>query len=176
MIAQFKFFLFCTCPIDTYLLMLCGINYLLNLAFTLALLAPLLNYNYYSQFQALNSSTQYWMSSVKNLNHVTAYKASNLPTHWEVVLDRVWEHSSFQRSAKNTQTESWTPSLLSHRQRYLIPLSNHTTPPSPSINSLKTPTRPTASITKPSTTSASGKSFTSGTLPEWYQNGTNFIF
>ena len=107
-----------------------------------------------------------------NLEH---FRDSNSPTLSVVVPVPVWVHSSSLKSEKNTQTESWTPSLLSHRQRYLIPLSNHTTPPSPSINSLKTPTRPTASITKPSTTSASGKSTSSLPVPKWYTSGLILI-
>ena len=107
-----------------------------------------------------------------NLEH---FRDSNSLTLSVVVLVPVWVHFLSLKSEKNTQTESWTPSLLSHRQRYLIPLSNHTTPPSPSINLLKTPTRPTASITKPSTTSASGKSTSSLPVPKWYTSGLILI-
>merc|ERR1712167_390781 len=42
---------------------------------------------------------------------------------------------------ENTQTESWPLSPSCHHQRYLIPSLSHTTPPSQSISSSKTPMR-----------------------------------
>merc|ERR1711898_24548 len=53
------------------------------------------------------------------------------------------------------EAESCAPSPLSHRQKSLTPSSSRTTPPSPSTSSLRTPTRPTVSITRLSTIFAS---------------------
>merc|ERR1712032_1391918 len=72
-----------------------------------------------------------------------------------VVLDPVWEPSSSPRSEKSTQTESWPLSPSCHHQRCLIPSLSHTTPPSLSISSSRTPMRLCALITRLSTISAS---------------------
>merc|ERR1711998_798230 len=48
----------------------------------------------------------------------------------------------------STQIESWLLSQSCHHQRYLIPSLSHTTPPSQSISSSKTPMRLCALITK----------------------------
>merc|ERR1711981_877362 len=95
-----------------------------------------------------SSSTQSSMSSEKKPKVAIASKVSKLPTPSVVVLDPVWEPSSSPRSEKNTQTESWPLSPSCHHQRYLIPLLSHTTLPSQSISSSKTPMRLCALITK----------------------------
>merc|ERR1712228_218786 len=77
-----------------------------------------------------------------------ASKVSRSPTPSVVVPDPVWEPSSSPRSEKSTQTESWPLSQSCHHQRYLIPSLSHTTPPSQSISSSKTPMRLCALITK----------------------------
>merc|ERR1712226_600127 len=77
-----------------------------------------------------------------------ASKDSRSPTPSVVVPDPVWEPSSSPRSEKSTQTESWPLSQSCHHQRYLIPSLSHTTPPSQSINLLRTPMRSCALITK----------------------------
>merc|ERR1711898_59415 len=77
-----------------------------------------------------------------------ASKDSRSPTPSVVVPDQVWEPSSSPRSEKSTQTESWLPSPSCHPPRYLIPSLSHTTPPSQSISSSKTPMRSCALITK----------------------------
>merc|ERR1712224_654408 len=102
-----------------------------------------------------SSSTQSSMSSEKKPKVAIASKVSRSPTPSVVVLDPVWEPSSSQRSEKNTQTESWPLSPSCHHQRYLIPSLSHTTPPSQSINLLRTPMRLCALITKLFTISAS---------------------
>merc|ERR1719335_1397767 len=105
--------------------------------------------------KVLSSSTPSSMSSERRLKVVTAFKVSKSPTPSVVVLDPVWEPSSSPRSEKSTQTESWPLSPSCHHQRYLIPSLSHTTPPSQSINLLRTPMRSCALITRPFTISAS---------------------
>merc|ERR1712048_13744 len=102
-----------------------------------------------------SSSTPSLMLSERKLKVAIASKDSRSPTPLVVVLDQVWEPSSSPRSEKSTQIESWPLSPFSHPQRCLIPLLSHTTPPSPSISSLRTPMRPCALITKLFTISAS---------------------
>merc|ERR1712113_689754 len=96
----------------------------------------------------LSSSTPSSMSSERKLRAAIASKVSKSPTLSVVVLDPVWEPSSSPRSEKSTQTESWPLSPSCHHQRYLIPSLSHTTPPSQSINLLRTPMRSCALITK----------------------------
>merc|ERR1711904_107389 len=103
----------------------------------------------------LSSSTQSLMSSERKLRAATASKVSRLPTLSVVVPDPVWEPSSSPRSEKSTQTESWPLSPSCHHQRYLIPSLSHTTLPSLSISSSRTPMRLCALITRLSTISAS---------------------
>merc|ERR1712226_1632852 len=98
--------------------------------------------------KVLSSSTQSSMSSERKLKVAIAFKVSRSPTPSVVVLDPVWEPSSSPRSEKNTQIESWLLSQSCHHQRYLIPSLSHTTPPSQSINLLRTPMRSCALITK----------------------------
>merc|ERR1712227_801828 len=98
--------------------------------------------------RVLSSSTQSLMSSERKLKVAIAFKVSKSPTPSVVVLDPVWEPSSSPRSEKSTQTESWPLSPSCHHQRYLIPSLSHTTPPSQSINLLRTPMRLCALITK----------------------------
>merc|ERR1711881_697379 len=93
-------------------------------------------------------STPSSMSSERRLRAVTAFKVSKLPTPSVVVLDPVWEPSSSPRSEKSTQTESWPLSPSCHPPRCLIPSLSHTTPPSLSISSSRTPMRLCALITK----------------------------
>merc|ERR1711998_604024 len=95
-----------------------------------------------------SSSTPSSMSSERKPKVAIASKVSKLPTPSVVVPDPVWEPSSSPRSEKSTQTESWPLSPSCHHQRYLIPLLSHTTPPSLSISSSKTPMRLCALITK----------------------------
>merc|ERR1712151_110664 len=95
-----------------------------------------------------SSSTPSSMSSERRLKVAIAFKVSKLPTPSVVVLDPVWEPSSSPRSEKSTQIESWPLSQSCHPQRYLIPSLSHTTPPSQSINLLRTPMRLCALITK----------------------------
>merc|ERR1711981_1420286 len=98
--------------------------------------------------KVLSSSTPSSMSSERRLKVAIAFKVSKLPTPSVVVPDPVWEPSSSPRSEKSTQTESWPHSPSCHHQRYLIPSLSHTTPPSQSINLLRTPMRSCALITK----------------------------
>merc|ERR1712176_1433043 len=102
-----------------------------------------------------SSSTPSSMSSERKPKVATASKDSRSPTLSVVVLDLVWEPSSSPRSEKSTQIESWPPSRSCHPPRCLIPLLSHTTPPSLSISSSRTPMRLCALITRPSTISAS---------------------
>merc|ERR1711953_138517 len=95
-----------------------------------------------------SSSTPSSMSSERKQKVAIASKVSKSPTPSVVVLDPVWEPSSSPRSEKSTQTESWPLSPSCHHQRYLIPSLSHTTPPSQSINLLRTPMRLCALITK----------------------------
>merc|ERR1740127_56695 len=100
-------------------------------------------------------STPSSMSSERKPKVAIASKVSKSPTPSVVVPDPVWEPSSSPRSEKSTQTESWPLSPSCLPQRSLIPLLSHTTPPSLSINLLRTPMRLCALITKPFTISAS---------------------
>merc|ERR1712166_812206 len=95
-----------------------------------------------------SSSTQSSMSSERKPKVAIASKVSKSPTPSVVVPDPVWEPSSSPRSEKSTQTESWPLSQSCHPQRSLIPSLSHTTPPSLSISSSKTPMRLCALITK----------------------------
>merc|ERR1712188_152830 len=95
-----------------------------------------------------SSSTPSLMSSERKPKVAIASKVSRSPTPSVVELDPVWEPSSSPRSEKNTQTESWPLSQSCHHQRYLIPLLSHTTLPSQSISSSKTPMRLCALITR----------------------------
>merc|ERR1712017_65518 len=103
----------------------------------------------------LSSSTPSSMSSERKPKVAIASKDSRSPTPSVVVLDPVWEPSSSPRSEKSTQTESWPLSRSCHPPRCLIPSLSHTTPPSPSISSSRTPMRSCALITRPFTISAS---------------------
>merc|ERR1712113_1349035 len=103
----------------------------------------------------LSSSTPSSMSSERRLRAATAFRASRSPTPSEVVPDPEWEPSSSPRSEKSTQTESWSLSPSCRHQRSLIPSLSHTTLPSLSISSSRTPMRLCALITRLSTISAS---------------------
>merc|ERR1719465_315036 len=105
--------------------------------------------------RVLSSSTPSSMSSERKLKVAIASKVSRSPTPSAVVLDPVWEPSSSPRSEKSTQTESWPLSPSCHHQRCLIPSLSHTTPPSLSISSSRTPMRLCALITRLFTISAS---------------------
>merc|ERR1712166_1664499 len=105
--------------------------------------------------KVLSSSTQSSMSSERKPKVAIASKVSKSPTPSVVVPDPVWEPSSSPRSEKSTQTESWPLSQSCHPQRSLIPSLSHTTPPSLSLSSSKTPMRSCALITKPFMISAS---------------------
>merc|ERR1712232_361526 len=85
----------------------------------------------------------------------TAFRDSRLPTPSVVELDPEWEPSSSPRSEKSTQTDRWSPTPSCHPPRCLIPSSSHTTPPSPSISSSRTPMMSCALTTRPSMISAS---------------------
>merc|ERR1712147_195947 len=102
-----------------------------------------------------SSSIPSSMSSERKLRAATASKVSRSPTPSVVVPDPEWEPSSSPRSEKSTQTESWPLSPSCHHQRCLIPSLSHTTLPSLSISSSRTPMRLCALITRLSTISAS---------------------
>merc|ERR1712160_55154 len=102
-----------------------------------------------------SSSTPSSMSLERKPRVAIASKVSKSPTPSVVVPDPVWEPSSSPRSEKSTQIESWPLSPSCHPQRSLIPSLSHITPPSPSINSSRTPMRSCALITKLFTISAS---------------------
>merc|ERR1712176_1548321 len=102
-----------------------------------------------------NSSTPSSMLSERKPKVATASKDSRSLTPSVVVLDPVWEPSSSPRSEKSTQTESWPLSPSCHPQRSLIPSLSHTTLPSLSISSSRTPMRLCALITRLFTISAS---------------------
>merc|ERR1711934_1128181 len=102
-----------------------------------------------------SSSIPSSMSSERKLRAAIASKVSKSPTPSVVVPDPVWEPSSSPRSEKSTQTESWPLSPSCHHQRYLIPSLSHTTLPSLSISSSRTPMRLCALITRLFTISAS---------------------
>merc|ERR1712072_1133043 len=91
--------------------------------------------------KVLSSLTQSSMLSEKKPKVAIASKVSRSPTPSAVVPDLVWEPSSSQRSEKSTQTESWPLSPSCHPPRCLIPSLSHTTPPSLSISSSRTPMR-----------------------------------
>merc|ERR1712178_400922 len=103
----------------------------------------------------LSSLTPFSMSSERKPKVAIASKDSRSPTPSVVVLDPVWEPSSSPRSEKSTQTESWPLSPSCHPPRCLIPSLSHTTLPSLSISSSRTPMRLCALITRPFTISAS---------------------
>merc|ERR1712160_198837 len=91
--------------------------------------------------KVLNSSTPSSMLSERKPKVAIASKVSRSPTPSVVVPDPVWEPSSSPRSEKSTQIESWPLSPSCHPPRSLIPSLSHITPPSPSINSSRTPMR-----------------------------------
>jgi len=97
----------------------------------------------------LNSLTPSSMSAEKKLKDVIASKDSKSPTPSEEELDLEWELSSSPKSEKNTPTELWKLSQLSHPPKSLIPLLNHTMPLFPSINWSKMPIWSSLLITKP---------------------------
>merc|ERR1712166_168613 len=105
--------------------------------------------------KVLNSSTPSSTLSVKKLKVAIASKVSKSPTPSVVVPAPAWAPSSSPRSVKSTPTVSWLLSQSCHHPRSPTPLSSPTTPPSQSINLLKTLTRLCALITRPSTISAS---------------------
>merc|ERR1711934_72153 len=102
-----------------------------------------------------SSSIPSSMSSERKLRDAIASKVSRSPTPSVVVPDPVWEPSSSPRSEKSTQIESWPLSPSCHHQRCLIPSLSHTTLPSLSISSSRTPMRLCALITRLFTISAS---------------------
>ena len=93
--------------------------------------------------------------SGKRPSHATACRDSKWLTPWVAVPVPAWEHSSSPRSVRNIQTESWTPTLSYHHQRFLTPSSSLTTQPFPFTSLLRTPMRPTVLTTRLSTTFAS---------------------
>merc|ERR1712178_361609 len=95
-----------------------------------------------------SSSTPSSMSSEKKLKVAIASKVSRSHTPSVVVLDPVWEPSSSPRSEKSIQIESWPLSPSCHPPRCQIPSLSHTTPPSLSISSSRTPMRLCALITR----------------------------
>merc|ERR1711998_587506 len=98
--------------------------------------------------KVLSSLTPSSMLSERKPKVAIASKVSKSPTPSVVELDQEWEPSSSPRSEKSTQIESWLLSPSCHPQRSLIPSSSHTTPPSQSISSSKTPMRLCALITR----------------------------
>merc|ERR1712228_765939 len=102
-----------------------------------------------------NSLTPSLMLSERKPKVATAFRDSRLPTPSVVELDPEWEPSSSPRSEKSTQTDRWSPTPSCHPPRCLIPSSSHTTPPSPSISSSRTPTMSCALTTRLSMISAS---------------------
>merc|ERR1712032_1748672 len=102
-----------------------------------------------------NLSTLSSMLSERKLKVAIASKDSRSPTLSVVVPDPVWEPSSSPRSEKSTQTDRWSPTPSCHPPRCLTPLLSHTTPPSLSISSSRTPTMSCALTTRPSMISAS---------------------
>merc|ERR1712151_600410 len=102
-----------------------------------------------------SSSTPSSMLSERKPKAVIASRDSRSPTPSVVVPDPVWEPSSSPRSEKNTQTDRWSPTPSCHPPRSLTPLLSHTTPPSLSISSSRTPMRSCALTTRPCTISAS---------------------
>mmetsp|Transcript_26703 Transcript_26703/g.19101 ORF Transcript_26703/g.19101 Transcript_26703/m.19101 type:complete len:225 (-) Transcript_26703:646-1320(-) len=105
--------------------------------------------------KVLSSLTPSSMLSERKLRVAIAFKVSRSPTPSVVVPDPVWVLSSSPRLERNTPTESWPLSPSCLPPRFPIPSLSHTTPPSPSINSLRTPMRLCALITKLFTISAS---------------------
>ena len=61
--------------------------------------------------QVPSLSTLFWTLSVRNQNPAIVFKDSNWHTHWEAVPDPVWELFLSPKSARNTPTESWIPTL-----------------------------------------------------------------
>merc|ERR1712151_1476204 len=105
--------------------------------------------------RVLSSSTPSLMSSERKLKVVTASRDSRSPTLLVEELDLVWEHSSSPRTEKSTQTDRWSLTPSCHPPRCLIPSLSHTTPPTPSISSSRTPMMSCALTTRPSTIFAS---------------------
>merc|ERR1712228_562337 len=105
--------------------------------------------------RVLSSSTPSLMSSERKLKVVTASRDSRSPTLSVEELDPAWEPSSTPRSEKSTQTDRWSPTPLCHPPRCPIPSSSHTTPPSLSISSSRTPMMSCALTTRLFMTSAS---------------------
>merc|ERR1712083_1220537 len=102
-----------------------------------------------------SSSTPSLMSSERKLRAVIAFRDSRSPTPSVVALDQEWEPSSSPRSEKSTQTDRWLPTPSCHPPRCLTLSLSHTTPPSLSISSSRTPMMSCALTTRPSTISAS---------------------
>jgi len=96
----------------------------------------------------LNSLTPSSMSVEKKPKDVIASKDSKSPTPSEEELDLEWELSLSLKSEKNTPTELWKLSQLSHPPKSLTPLLNHITPPFLSINWSKMPIWSSSLITK----------------------------
>merc|ERR1712032_1754857 len=102
-----------------------------------------------------SSLTPSSMSSERRLRVAIAFRDSRSPTPSEEVPDPVWEPFSSPRSERSTQTDRCALSLSCHHQRCPIPSLSHTTPPSLSISSSRTPMMSCALTTRPSTISAS---------------------
>merc|ERR1712032_26778 len=105
--------------------------------------------------RVLSLSTPSLMLSARKPKVAIAFRDSRSPTLSVVVPDPVWEPSSSPRSEKSTQTDRWSPTPSCHPPRCLIPSLSHTTPPSLSISSSRTPMMSCALTTRPSTISAS---------------------
>merc|ERR1712032_1365396 len=105
--------------------------------------------------KVLSSSTPSSMSSVRKLKVAIAFRDSRSPTPSVVVPDPVWEPSLSPRSEKSTQTDRWSPTPLCHPPRCPTLSSSHTTLPSLSISSSRTPMMSCALTTRPFTISAS---------------------
>merc|ERR1711959_854286 len=84
--------------------------------------------------KVLNSLTPSSTLSERKLKVAIVSKVSKSPTPSVVVPVPVWVPSLSPRSERNILTESWKLSPCSHPQKSPTPSSNHTTPPSPSIN------------------------------------------
>merc|ERR1712110_524987 len=103
----------------------------------------------------LSSLTPSSMLSERKLRAVIASRDSRSPTLSVVVPDPVWEPSLSPRSEKSTQTDRWSPTPLCHPPRCPTLSSSHTTLPSLSISSSRTPMMSCALTTRPFTISAS---------------------
>ena len=95
------------------------------------------------------------MLSVKKRRAAIVFKAFSSHTRSAAEPAQAWEPSLFQRSEKNTPTESWTLSASYHHQKYQTPLWSLTTLHCQSISWWKTPMKRTASTMKLCTISAS---------------------